>query len=341
MNNIVKDGRLSSERLFEQRRLERIAEEELRAQRLTGIGGSDAGAIAGVNPYKSALDVYFEKLQLKPEPEENERMYWGKVHEAAIAQRWLELNCVINVMLKSPSALIRHYKHKFMIAHPDRLIVNESNDAAEGVLEIKTADQRQRIRWGAPGTDEVPEEYLVQVQHYMAVTGLRYAEIAVLFGGNELLIYRVPRNDMLIEYLIKIEQRFWNEHVLARVEPPADGNAHAKSLLNDLYRKDDGTEMVADENLARTVKAYFDACSRIDAIEAEKSMLSNRIKQEMKTATILRADDIVVSWKKAKDSEVVDYKGIIESVGIAPDIVKKFTSTKTGSRRFLVRKVDE
>ncbi|MFR4400922.1 MAG: YqaJ viral recombinase family protein, partial [Peptococcus niger] len=54
-----------------------MSQEEWLEQRKKGIGGSDAGAICGLNPWKSAVEVYLDKLGELPPVEDNERMRMG------------------------------------------------------------------------------------------------------------------------------------------------------------------------------------------------------------------------------------------------------------------------
>ena len=51
-----------------------LTREEWLAIRKKGIGGSDAGAICGLNPYASPMNVYLDKTTEESDSEDNEAM---------------------------------------------------------------------------------------------------------------------------------------------------------------------------------------------------------------------------------------------------------------------------
>ena len=60
---------------------------------------------------------------------------------------------------------------------------------------------------------------MMQIQHYMAVTGLKKTYIAALIGGNHFVYKTVERDDEMIADIIEMERRFWEENVLGGEEP--------------------------------------------------------------------------------------------------------------------------
>ena len=86
---------------------------EFQEERLSGLGGSDAAAIAGENPYKSALQVYMEKVGLH-KVEETEAMYWGTAIEPAIRTRYEKVAADRygdKVVVIPPPLFYRHQKN--------------------------------------------------------------------------------------------------------------------------------------------------------------------------------------------------------------------------------------
>ena len=187
--------------------------EEQRKARKQGIGGTDASAILGVNPYCSIMDVWLEKTG-KIEPEDISAkpcVYWGNKLESIIIDEYMKQTG--NVIM-TPDITFTHKNYPWMIGHLDGLDVNESR-----ILECKTAGYNARKDWGKPGTGEIPLHYAVQVQHYLAVTGNEIADIAVLIAGSDFRIYTIERDEAIIKHLIEEERKFWHEHVLRDVEP--------------------------------------------------------------------------------------------------------------------------
>jgi len=181
-------------------------QEWLEARR-RGIGGSDAAVVLGLSRWKTPHALWLEKTgQSTGEGADSEAMHWGRALEPVIRSEYE----------RRTGALVAEYPQ---IAHPDYgwMLANVDGLTDDGkVLEIKTA--RTADGWGEEGTDEVPEAYALQVQHYMAVTGREMADIAVLIGGSDFRIYTIFADAQLQADLIKAEAAFW-ERVQKR-EPP-------------------------------------------------------------------------------------------------------------------------
>ena len=142
--------------------------------RSTGIGGSDAAVIVGLNRWKSPFQLWLEKTG-KAEPadlSENEYVYWGKVLEEAVAKRF----CELTGKKVQRRGLLQMDDYPYILASVDRMVVGENAG-----LECKTCNGFAAKEWE---DDEVPAAYYVQCQHYMMVTGCERWYIAVLIGGN-------------------------------------------------------------------------------------------------------------------------------------------------------------
>lgn len=175
------------------------------AERKTGIGGSDAAAVVGLNPWQTNFALWEEKVGRR-EPDDLSHVAavkWGIRLEDVVADAFAEET---GLAVHRVNRTLRHPEYPWMMAHLDRRIVGQKRG-----LEVKTAGHwaAQSDQWGRSGTDEVPEQYLIQVMHYMAVTGYEAFSLAVLAGGQDFRIYTVPRNDTLIAQLIEREAAFW------------------------------------------------------------------------------------------------------------------------------------
>ena len=141
--------------------------------RKTGIGGSDAGAVCGVNPYSSAMKVFQDKTGETVEEQDSEAVRIGHDLEQYVAERFTEAT---GLKVRRSNFMYRSKEHPFMIADVDRLIVGE--DAG---LECKTANAYQSDQWKE---GKIPPHYLIQCLHYMAVTGKKEWYIAVVILGS-------------------------------------------------------------------------------------------------------------------------------------------------------------
>lgn len=272
----------------EQREMSR---DEWLAERRLGIGGSDAAAVCGLSPWRSRVQVYLDKLGLVEDTEETERMRWGNLLEDVIAREYAERE---GVKVQRRRQSIAHPEHHWMRANIDRAIVGQASGV--GILECKNVDRFAAKEFGEAGTDAVPEYYLLQVVHYMAVTGYGWGRLAALIGGNELRVYEIPRDDELIGNLIEVERRFWEDHVLARLAPEPT-SAEDVSLL---YPQDNGRPMLATAEAIAACKKLVYVKDLIKRLSETQDACELTIKRTIgPNANMLVGDDgkTLLSWK--------------------------------------------
>ena len=190
-----------------------------------GIGGSDAGAIVGLNPYKGAYQVWLEKTnQAAPQDaSEKEAVYWGNVLEPVVATEFTARTG----KKVTRHGMLRSKEYPFLLANVDRLVMGE--DAG---LEIKTAGAFKAKDWEE---DKVPDSYYVQCQHYMMVTGLARWYIAALIGGQHFVWKCIERNEDDITALFDAEKEFW-AHVQDMTPPDIDGSEACASALAERFQ---------------------------------------------------------------------------------------------------------
>lgn len=193
--------------------------------RNSGIGGSDAGVIAGFNRWKSPYQLWLEKTgQVEPEDlSDNEYVYWGTVLEQVVADRFCELTGK-KVQRKGT---MQNVNDEWLLANVDRMIVGENAG-----LECKTANGFAGKEWE---DDKIPDSYYLQCQHYMMVTGCEKWYIACLIGGNHFVWKEIPRNEDDINDLYAAEKTFWTVHVQGGVMPEVDGSDSCTAALRERF----------------------------------------------------------------------------------------------------------
>lgn len=314
------------------------ARAEFLAKRMTGIGGSDAAKLCGKSPFGTSHNVYMDKLGLSEPLAMSNRMEAGLRLEPVIADWYADERGATLI----ESTMLRHPEYGFMIAHPDRFVINGSAAKPAGLLEIKTTDIGFAWMWGEPDSDEIPEAYNLQCQHYMAVSNCQWCDVAVLIGGNDFRIYRVPRNDKLIQALITIEGDFWRDHVLTKTPPEIDGSESAKKMLAAIYPMHVDEEKLADEKVHVFATRFLELRTQIDELEANKLECENEIKNFLELASVLKGPEYRFTWKRTKDSVKTDWKATARELAdfyVDPDKMlaetsAKYSEPKPGYRRF-------
>lgn len=308
--------------------------ERMTEDRTTFIGGSDIAAIAGLSPYRSALDVYLEKTGQAPAFEGNEATRWGSALEPLIAQRYAER---MGREVYAPTSVAIHPAHPWYRAHFDRLV-----RSPRLLLEIKTAGARQAHRWGTPGTDEIPEEYLAQVHWYLPLLPeVEAAEVPVLIGGQDFRIYRVERNPTLSAELLEIGHRFWTDNVLKRVPPEVDGSESAAAWLARRFPRQSGPVIPAFGpalDWARLLRESRDAIARA---QETKALAENKLKELIGLAAGMEGPGFRISWRERVGLPLVDWDAIAKEAGISPDLIQKHTHRGNPARVFRAAFVNE
>lgn len=191
--------------------------ENQRESRRKFLGSSDAPALVGVNPWKNAADLYWEKIR---PPSENKKT---STNDAVIIGNFCE-DAVLEWFSQTTGKKIvrnqrRVHPNGIMAANFDALVIGE-----EEAVEAKTAGIVSRLdeNWGEIETDEIPEHVIVQVQHQMSVLPtVQVVWVPVLMGGVGFRKYRVERNQAFIDDLEKLEVNFWHNHI-EKLVPPDD-----------------------------------------------------------------------------------------------------------------------
>ena len=252
-------------------------------------------------------------------------MFWGSLLESFVAAHYTKKS---GTRVRKINAVLQHPDNAWMLANIDREVIGSSEVQ---ILECKTAGMNGAKLW----RDGVPEYVQLQVHHQLAVTGKQAADVAVLVCGNEFRTYRIERNDALIARLIELERNFWH-YVESDTPPPADGSDSADVALRCLYPNDNGETLDLSDD-AEMGAAFADLLAvRAVLCEQEKleSQLKQKIQQRMGDATKATFESGDVSWKRSKDSVVLDVSKLLTE---QPNLVQQFPLVKSGSRRFLVQ----
>ena len=302
-----------------------IPYEEWLERRKEGIGGSDAAVVCGVSRYKSPVELWMEKTGQLPAQEAGEAAYWGHQLEELVRTEFTKRT---GIQVEHRMELLRSDQHSFMQANLDGTC--RQPDLGPCVFEAKTVSAFKAGEW----EDGIPDEYYLQVQHYMAVTGYRGAYVAALIGGNNFRWKLIHRDDELIEALIQLEADFW-KHVQNETPPPLDGsNASAKFLAECFPSSLPRSTVELPGQAATLIRQYDEACEQLKAITEQKQQAENLLKQMLGEHESGTTGDHIVTWKNVTQ-ERLDSKTLKAE---HPALYKKYAS-KSSYRRFSVKAI--
>lgn len=236
-------------------------DEWLALRRKLGVGGSDAGAVLGFNPYKSAYELWAEKSGKIPEFEGNLTTEVGSYLEDFVAKLFEKEKCK---KVRRKNRMLVNDAYPFAFGDVDRVVVGENS-----VLEIKTTTSLPVMKKVKGG--EFPEQWYAQVVHYMAVGEFDKAYLAVLINCREFKVFELERDEGEINALMEAEREFW-DNVCNDTPPAADGTESTSETLSAIY----------PESSEETVSlfAYDSALSQYMTLIAQKKALDTLINEQ-------------------------------------------------------------
>lgn len=291
--------------------------------RTMGIGGSDASIIAGMNRWKSPFQLWQEKTgQVEPEElDDNEYIYWGRVLEQAVADRFSELTG----KQVHKQGMLQNKAYPWMLANVDRMIVGENAG-----LECKTTNSFSGKQWDG---DNLPDAYYLQCQHYMMATGMEKWYIACLIGGNHFVWKTVERNEEDIQALFNLEKEFWEINVQQGVMPDVDGTDSCTQALRERFPGGNIEEIELSSDAEQLLKA-LDAYKESEKQSKEKiAELKNRLALMLGDHEAGRCGDRLITWKTQKGRVTVDGKALKKEM---PEIFDKYSKVGKPTRNIKV-----
>ena len=307
-----------------------MSREEWLESRRNGIGGSDASAILGVNPYSSPLKVYMDKIGKGVEEEENEAMRQGTDLEPYVADRFVEFMAKQGTpkKVRKCNRILRHPEYPWMLANIDREVLKENAG-----LECKTTSPFSKFRFDE---GEINPHYYWQCIHYMAVTGAERWYVSIVVLGKSHHVFCIERDEDAIQTLIEAEREFWEEHVAPRVPPLPTGSEADGEALNALYPAAEEIEAtMALDGLEDMLNLRAMKVAQRDALQTEIDGMDQQIKAVMGTFEKGVSESWTVRWTNTS-SRRLDTKALKAKY---PKIAEECMKVTAG-RRFTVTKVD-
>ena len=298
-----------------------MSREEWIDKRHESIGASEAGCFFGLNPWKTLVELYYEKIGETEGIPDNMNMRLGREIEPII-KKLFEEDTGLKVV--NDNKIRVDPIHPFITTNLDGMVVGEKVPIEYKMMGV----------WDG----EIPDYYFSQIQHQMMVTQSPYCYFVVLKVAQPRLlsIQKYNRDEQFITDLREREIKFWNENVLKRV-PPEPEEVRDMKLLNP--KSDDGssTDLEDKDPVFDSIKHYIDMRNEIKGLKKKMDTLKLNVMSWMgDNESAMYLDRKIISWKSTKDYLEFDETGFSKDF---PDIYKKYTRNKAGHRRFLIKDI--
>lgn len=265
----------------------KLTHDEWLEERRKGIGGSDAAAIVGLNPYATPFSVWADKTGRSKPKKDTEAMRQGRDLEQYVADRWMEAT---GKKCRRRTQILRNKEYPFAHANVDRWVVGENAG-----LECKTTNMMNLKKF--KDGKEYPDTYYCQCMHYMAVTGADRWYLSVVVLGQGYYEFTIERDEEEIKALMDVEREFW-EFVKTDTAPPVDGLKATTDIINGMYANSYETDESLDLFGRETsINAYFALKDQIAELSKEKERIEQELKTDLGNFEEGTAGSYIVKWK--------------------------------------------
>lgn len=305
--------------------------------------------IMGISPFRTARDVYYDKLNIVSVEEDESNWVakeMGNLLEPLVAKIFQKKTGYKILQIKK---MFYHPRYPFMLADVDYFITLP--DGTTAILEIKTTDRGNTGEWFLNGEETVPVYYEVQGRHYMAVTDIDRVFFCCFYGRDEdsILIREIKRDFAYEEEMIYLEQYFWNEYVQKKLPPPylEDGKLVMESVLNHTAPADKNAPAITlDLSMKTVLMRYLELQEEKKSSEVASKKLESEL-QRLKALLIAKmGSSCTAVCEQNGQSYTVTYNPIrkpgIDKDGLLrlklqhPEIYEEFVKMSE-SRRFHVK----
>ena len=292
--------------------------EQFLAERMTGLGGSDIGAILGLSPYRTQMDIWMEKTGQVATQESSLQMRFGSMAEQFVAD---EYEAVTGLKTQRFNPMLRHASAP-IIGHVDRLVIPDGAKVAshkqeirtDRLLECKTANvfALSSGEWGDSGTDFVPTTYLLQCVTYMALTGCEVADLACLFGNQEFRIYSIARDLELEADIIEQASTWWQRHIIEGAMPEPRTAEEARRVWPSHIA---GKQVFVDVQILNKIRERADLKKQIGEMEKRVEALDKDIMPAIKDGDeVICNGSVIATYRANKPSQRTDWAAASNSI---------------------------
>lgn len=261
--------------------------------RTKSIGGSDCGAILGMNKYESPLSLYNKKIGLIEPEDISDKLpvRFGNWNEDLVAKLFEEET---GKKVRNHNFMMYHKDYDFISANVDKVLVSEN-----AILECKTASEFKKKEWI---DGNVPGSYMAQCYHYMLVTGAERVYIAVLFGNSSFQYEVIERDEEVLQQILEKEINFWKNHVEKRIPPEADNSKASEDALNKMWQPKKESEIKFGDEQANLLKKWHIIQKQKKQLDEDERAVKNKLREYMGENEVGKSENFKATWKPQKSS---------------------------------------
>ena len=303
------------------------------AYRTSGLGASEISTILGLNPYKSSIELFYDKIGINPRYNyENIAMFMGKFHEHSVGVLWQywegsEESVIANYSAgkiirkcQRVNAYVRNPKFPHIFVSLDRKI-NKHGNKGEGALEIKTISGYESRKWESG----IPPSHIIQLQTQIMVCEFDYGELAVQTDGRAFSVFPFVTMPEVQETIANKVANFWEAVLSARklvnakveaernfnlklagelqaeievFEPAPDGSEAYKNYLKEKYKNPTTSEKLGGIQELEVARKAKKVKEQIKDLKKEQTLSENILKKALGDVQALDfGTNGRVSWK--------------------------------------------
>ena len=302
------------------------------AMRAEGLGASEVPTALGLNPFQSAAELAAVKRHEMEPSTAGEAALWGQRFERPIADELISRRRAEGHAwsIFTPPTLV-HPACDVLMATCDRIFVPEGRRARTEWIapaEIKNLSAFRREEFGE-AVDDIPERILVQVQVQLEVTGLDFAWLAVVLGGQQYQEREIRRDRELGGQLVEFTAKWWADHVVQGIAVPVDGSEASTSYLRRRFPSEAGPMLDPSPEAEQLVAALRVAKETLKAAKAAEAEAGNALRALIGEASGVAT---LATWKANKPGSTTEWEALARSLAASPEQIAKFTQTKPGAR---------
>ena len=298
--------------------------------RRTGFGSTDTAAIFGVDPWRDAYSVWTSKHFPPREDEQTPEKLLGQCLQRGIFD-YYKATTGYNAEWRDQT--VRHPQIPWLVGTPDAVVPD-----LRKVVEIKTILHNHN-QWGSPEDGDIPEHYLMQAWHQMALLDYDTCDLVPLVRGG-VQIYTIRRDPEVEKAMLQRLQEFWTRYIVGDEEPPIGPSEWTTNWIKQRFPNHRPDLRNATEEEVEWLESYADIREALEPLEERKAELENRLRRAVADNEGIVWENGKFTWKKTKDSEETDWHALAcellahyPSNEEAQRLLARWTQPKPGHRR--------